>query len=895
MYIKEIIIDGFKSYSQRTEIKNFDQEFNAITGLNGSGKSNILDSICFVLGISNLSQVRVNNLQELIYKNGQAGITKATVSLIFDNSFKAQSPIGYDNSEEIIITRQIISGGKNKYLINGYNSTNQRVSDLFRSVNLNVNNPHFLIMQGRITKVLNMKAIEILSLIEETVGTKLYDTKRNSALKIIEKKDSKLEEIHKVIKEEIMPLLEKLNKDKASYLDYQKITQDLDHFDKIYKAYIYWNAQESLEKYQTKLSEVMLKIQCNKSDIAKKDLMILSFDTYIHELEKKLGKEKGNNIEHLEGELGELKREDSKMESKTKNADQNLSHEKQKLKEIQNSLIDEEKQKKTNAKIMNDYEIPLQKLEQNFKDAQVDCSNAQTRLQACNTGMFEVQEGGESTTLTQQFIKLQSKLAELQTEKEQIQMKLTHAQSNLRGELEKSNNFSRHEKIDLPVQEKEFKDNIKLLHSIEKTLDTLQNELKSHAYHINPDEMDADKLLKVQLQSRNQLIANIQNEIGLKEGNYPELKFDFSDFANMKSSEKVKGKILNLINALTNQKYCRAIEVAAGGRLNNVVVDTEQTAKQILMHGKLVNRTTFIPLNKITPKYIKNSIIELATQIGGGSENVIPMIDIIKYTDENIRLAMQFVFGNTLFCKDIDTAKKIAFHPQIKLRCVTLDGDILEPYGTVSGGYHNPSSFSALSKSLEINELKNKLADLIMDTDGLASQFDKIKENQNKYQEINRLIELKSRDMNMLNFKIKNNHFYLLQQEMEDTKKLIDDEGLKLKAVICQISETESNIADIKLKLSDVDSFQENQIKLAKLQVEKSKTHLDDLQNQLKDSNMEYEKLKVAIMENDKYIENYKISITEVQTNIIKAETDFINLKLEHQKIKGLEIWGFAL
>lgn len=85
MFIKEVVIDGFKSYATRTVLHSFDPHFNAITGLNGSGKSNILDSICFVLGISNLSQVRVANLQELVYKQGQAGVTKASVTLVFDN------------------------------------------------------------------------------------------------------------------------------------------------------------------------------------------------------------------------------------------------------------------------------------------------------------------------------------------------------------------------------------------------------------------------------------------------------------------------------------------------------------------------------------------------------------------------------------------------------------------------------------------------------------------------------------------------------------------------------------------------------------------------------------------------------------------------------------------
>ena len=117
MHIKEIIIDGFKSYSVKTSIPGFDRHFNAITGLNGSGKSNILDAICFVLGITSLSNVRASNLQELIYKYGNAGINKASVTIIFDNMDKKYSPIGCEDYEEIIVTRTIYQGKSKYYLM----------------------------------------------------------------------------------------------------------------------------------------------------------------------------------------------------------------------------------------------------------------------------------------------------------------------------------------------------------------------------------------------------------------------------------------------------------------------------------------------------------------------------------------------------------------------------------------------------------------------------------------------------------------------------------------------------------------------------------------------------------------------------------------------------------
>lgn len=126
MKIDELIIDGFKSYAVRTIIDRWDPTFNAITvrntqltykkfiqlmlsrvqGLNGSGKSNILDAICFVLGITNMTTVRAQNLQDLIYKRGQAGVTKASVTIVFDNKDTRKSPIGFEEYAQISVTRQ---------------------------------------------------------------------------------------------------------------------------------------------------------------------------------------------------------------------------------------------------------------------------------------------------------------------------------------------------------------------------------------------------------------------------------------------------------------------------------------------------------------------------------------------------------------------------------------------------------------------------------------------------------------------------------------------------------------------------------------------------------------------------------------------------------------------
>ena len=158
MYVDYVILEGFKTYVNRTVISGFDQQFNAITGFNGSGKSNILDAIQFLLGSTNKEMLRLkSNITEIIYKEGCSGIEKASVSIKFKCANKNLRPTGYEANEELLITRQITKDKVSKFFVNGLASNLSKVKSIFRSVHLNIDNPHFLVKQGQITKIINLK------------------------------------------------------------------------------------------------------------------------------------------------------------------------------------------------------------------------------------------------------------------------------------------------------------------------------------------------------------------------------------------------------------------------------------------------------------------------------------------------------------------------------------------------------------------------------------------------------------------------------------------------------------------------------------------------------------------------------------------------------------------
>jgi structural maintenance of chromosome 2 len=257
--MQSIELIGFKSYATRTVVEDFDPKFNAITGLNGSGKSNILDAICFVLGITSLQHVRVTNLQELVYKQGQAGVTKASVTIVFDNRDANQKPVGYEECEEISVSRQIVIGGRNKYLINGHNAQASQVANMFRSVQLNVNNPHFMILQGRITKVLNMKPEEIRDMLQEVLGTLMYETEKQTAQKKLSQKDQKVKTIEDILTNQITPKVEKLKADRQAYLQYSAAIQEIQRLMRLLVAFEYYSCdvkKKSAREEAGKISEL---------------------------------------------------------------------------------------------------------------------------------------------------------------------------------------------------------------------------------------------------------------------------------------------------------------------------------------------------------------------------------------------------------------------------------------------------------------------------------------------------------------------------------------------------------------------------------------------------------------------------------------------------------------
>lgn len=254
MKIKEIILEGFKSYGTRTVLEEFDPEFTGVTGLNGSGKSNVLDSICFVLGLRSLGLARAGKIQDLIYKGGQAGIKEASVTITFDNTDKSRSPVGYQDCKLIKVTRKIAQQDKTKYYINGVSVTHTAVTRMFKSIGLNIDRPEtFFVQQGKITKIVNFKPTEALEMLLEAAGVAYYREVAHQTKGALVEKNGRLALTEERMNATFGPKIAQLERDRRKLHEFEALKLEIDSIGNQLGRLLKYNSAKSLTNFTKQL------------------------------------------------------------------------------------------------------------------------------------------------------------------------------------------------------------------------------------------------------------------------------------------------------------------------------------------------------------------------------------------------------------------------------------------------------------------------------------------------------------------------------------------------------------------------------------------------------------------------------------------------------------------
>jgi structural maintenance of chromosome 2 len=618
----------------------------------------------------------VGNLQELVYKQGQAGVSKATVTIVFNNSDTANSPVGYESHKTISVTRQVVIGGKNKYIINGHTVQQNQVQNLFHSVQLNVNNPHFLIMQGRITKVLNMKPAETLSMIEEAAGTRMYETKKQAAVKTMEKKQLKVDEITQVMDKEIQPTLDNLKTERANYNKWLANSTEVEKLERFVVAFDFTQCEQRVNSSEGDKAAIVQEISDLEQSQRDHEADAVACTQNIEQICAQRDSE-------MEGSFQELKQTENELSKDLVKQSTLLSNQKESLAGEQNNLVALKKQIDVASTQLQDKKQKLAACERELVEKDTAAQTAEQngrlaceRYQNAMAGVVDENAGADTLSLPEQVAMWEKRSRETQSALQTGILKCDHLRSSVA--TKKKTQISQKQAYDAALTVvSRSKDKL-------ATLETKQSKL-TEKLSAEPTVRSQVAALRTNAQTLRDFTEKLSAQLEAR------LNFEFSSPTKGFDRSKVKGLVAKLIT-VPDRQHATALEVVAGAKLYQVVVDNEQTGKLLLQNGNLKKRVTILPLNKIDNRCLPSEVMDRARRIADARHASAHLALELVGCDDSVRAAMEYVFGSTIICENAELAQAIAFDRQIRTKTVTLDGDVYDPSGTLTGVRRNSSS-----------------------------------------------------------------------------------------------------------------------------------------------------------------------------------------------------------
>jgi structural maintenance of chromosome 2 len=677
-------------------------------------------------------------MQDLIYKRGQAGVTKASVTIVFDNRDKSKSPVGFEEHAQISVTRQIVLGGASKYLINGHRAQQQSIQNLFQSVQLNINNPNFMIAQGKVMQVLNMKAKEILAMLEEAAGTRMFEDRRDKAYKTMAKKEMKVQELAELLRDEIDPKLEKLRQEKRAFLEFQQTQSELERLTKIVIAHDYIRYNEKLQQSADDLeAKKQRAIDLEEAAVRmKKEIEFLQEDIKNVKATREKELRKGGKFQALEEEVKTHSHEAVRLTTVLDLKHTSMTEEVERRKGIEKSVKDLEKQlqekKKTYEKLQEKYQTAHSELSKQTDEVE----KKEELLQTLQTGVASKE--GQESGYQGQLQDARNRISAAATEQEQAKLKISHLEKQV--------------KEDEPKAKKAKEQNSGLIKDLE-ALRSQAKKLETELTKLGFDEGRESDMYQQEshLQARIRELKQQADELRRRVAN---IDFSYSDPTPNFDRSSVKGLVAQLFTLdKDHTRAGTALEICAGGRLYNVVVDSAATGKQLLENGRLKKRVTIIPLNKIAAFRASAAKVGAAQKIAPGKVDL--ALSLVGYDDE-VAAAMEFVFGSTLVCEDAETAKRVTFDAAVQMRSVTLQGDTYDPAGTLSGG-SAPQSSGVLVTLQKLNEITTELKEQESQLSSLQATMAKERKKLDAARKTKQELDLKTHEIKLTEEQISGN------------------------------------------------------------------------------------------------------------------------------------------
>lgn len=704
VYLKSIDAFGFKSFAEHTNVE-FDEGVTAIVGPNGSGKSNITDAIKWVLGEQSAKSLRGAKMEDIIFSGAEHRKAQnyAEVRLRLDNhSGKLQV-----DQDEITVTRRLYRSGESEYYLNNDRARLKDIIDLFLDSGLG-KEAFSIISQGRVDEILNAKPIDRRQILEESAGVLKYKKRKAASVQKLDQTEDNLNRVEDILYD-LEGRVEPLREEAAIAKEYKHLTKEMEQSDVIVTVHDIESYNQNINELDTTLNQLKSKQEAKEAEksqhartIEKNKGERYRLDEVIESLNQRLV-DATEAVEKYNGQLNvleERQKNQSATNARFEEEQANLADQIAQLEEEKTQAQDQlqtlvTKQKDLTTEI-NKYESQLyvtdeqhdEKLEE-IKDQYYTLISEQSDVN--NDIRFlehTIQENEtKQSRLDSRLLDVYEQLKTIQADITQTQQNFDEAQGKLK-KVERDLSQCEQQLTQTKAQQKEYEDKLHQAYryneKLKSRIDSLATQQEEYSFFFNG--------VKHILKAKNDKLTGIHGAVA---------------------------DVIQVPSQLT-----KAIETALGASLQHVIVNSEKDGRAAIQYLKQqgLGRATFLPLNVIQPRHLATDIYRTAQQATGFMSVAAEAIN----TDQQYEKVIQNLLGNTIIVDDLKNANALARDIKYRTRIVTLEGDIVNPGGSMTGGGDRKSK-SILAQKDELTTLRQQLSDYQQQTTTFEQQYKALK------------------------------------------------------------------------------------------------------------------------------------------------------------------------
>ena len=861
MYLKKLELQGFKSFADKTVLE-FMPGITTVIGPNGSGKSNISDAIRWVLGEQSMKSLRGSKTEDVIFAGTQnrKSLGFAEVSMVMDNSDQ-KLPIEYN---EVTITRKLYRSGESGYYINKTPCRLKDVLELFMDTGIGKDG-YSIIGQGKIDEILSNKSEERRHIFEEAAGIVKYRVRKAESEKKLEQTKLNLLRINDIISEieaNIEPT--KIQAEKAK--EYLRLRDELKSIEIglfIHNINDYKKRIEEVINDQDIYNTQLVRENERLSNIQElKEKLRASLDSITEQIEKmqNLGFENEKKKEQIKADININLEKINNNNANFERLEKEIIENDERLKVLEEE-INQKNDKKTNltenkdkfVKELEEKEAELKKLTDKMSEKELDMETKKKKVEDNTDEKYEISNAISTLKANVENSKSRKKVVE-----EEIDVNISELDSSRMQKSEISQKFA-----EIEAKREKIKGDLNKIDEKRK-----ESDAKLKEYDLKINQCESEIRMK---DSRMKFLIETEKE---KEGYIRSVKSILQDCEKDLSLKKgVHGVIANLISV--PKEYETAIEMCLGQSMQNIVTDTEEDAKKLVEHLRKFNlgRASFLPITSVKGKKIDKIKSEKGV-IGIAS-------DLVKF-DKKYEQIVLSLLGRTLIVDTMDNAIAIARKNSYGFRIVTLQGDVLNPSGAISGGSVSTKTVNILGRSREIEELKKTIAEL-------EKKVEKLKKDKSEYESSieDLLEEIEGLENELKDIEIvyatEKQRVSSIEEAVSKVEKRLEKLRDEKKSIEEQLKINEQTQNDLNEKISAID--EENK-KLSE-EIEEFSNHNKETQTIVDDLNFDITNLKISVSSFDES----EASINEI---VERINNDIENLKQstenkKEQKIKLTE------